>query len=196
MIILAGFTRYSASVWADYSSMVEVAAQKAPMSARAQGQYAADLYNAQRYDESLLAIERAIGNMPNDAPLRLSKTNILCKLGLLSDSDVAQAAAVISAAPYDPRSISIYMTLTSSVVNGECPGASLDALQLMFTNMLQVPGNADPGSLRFSQIQYFIGYIDVFANRPSHAIKAFEASLGARPGEGHAMMMAASHGRQ
>ena len=51
--------------------------------------------------------------------------------------------------------------------------------------------NADPGSLRFSQIQYFIGYIDVFANRPSHAIKAFEASLRARPGAGHAMMMAA-----
>jgi hypothetical protein len=191
MLVLAGFTRYSASVWADYSSMVEVAAQKAPMSARAQGQYAADLYNAQRYEESLLVVERAIGNMPNDVLLRLSKTSILCKLGLLSDSDIAEAAVVISATPYDPRSVSIYMALTTSVVNGECRGVSLDALRLMFTNMLQVPENADPGSLRFSQIQYFIGYIDVFANRPSHAIKAFEASLGARPGAGHAMMMAA-----
>jgi hypothetical protein len=191
MIILTGFTRYSASVWADYSSMVEVAAQKAPMSARAQGQYAADLYNAQRYDESLLVAERAIKNMPNDTLLRLTKTSILCKLGLLNDSDVGEAAAVISPAAYDPRSISIYTTLTSSVVNGECPQASLDALQMMFTNMLQVPENSDPGSLRFSQIQYFIGYIDVFADRPAEAVKAFEASLRARSGPGHAMMMAA-----
>jgi hypothetical protein len=45
--------------------------------------------------------------------------------------------------------------------------------------------------LRFSQIQYFIGYIDVFADRPAEAVKAFEASLGARSGAGHAMMMAA-----
>jgi len=191
MIILTGFTRYSASVWADYSSMVEVAAWKAPMSARAQGQYAADLYNAERYDESLLVAERAIENIPNDPFLRLTKTSILCKMGLLSDSDVGEAAAVISAVAYDPRSIAIYTALTSSVVNGECPQVSLDALQMMFTSMLRLPENGDPGSLRFSQIQYFIGYIDVFADRPSEAVKAFEASLGARSGAGHAMMMAA-----
>jgi len=191
MLILTGFTRYSASVWADYSSMVEVAAWKAPMSARAQGQYAVDLYNTERYDESLLVAERAIENMPNDPFLRLTKISILCKLGLLSDSDVGEAAAVISAAAYDARSITIYTALTSSVVNGECPQASLDALQMMFTTMLRVPENSNPGSLRFSQIQYFIGYIDVFADRPSEAVKAFEASLRARSGAGHAMMMAA-----
>ena len=33
MLVLAGFTRYSATVWSDYSSMIEVAARKAPMSA-------------------------------------------------------------------------------------------------------------------------------------------------------------------
>ena len=191
MVLLTGFTRYSASVWADYSSMVEVAAWKAPNSPRAQGQYAADLYNAERYDESLLVVNRATKNIPNDAFLQLTKASILCKLGLLDDSDVGEAAAVISAAAYDPRSISIYTTLTSSVVNGECPGVSLDALQVMFTNMLRVPENGDSGSLRFSQIQYFIGYVDVFADRPSKAVKAFEASLGARSGAGHAMMMAA-----
>ena len=191
MIFLTGFTRYSADVWADYSSMVEVAAWKAPNSPRAQGQYAADLYNAERYDESLLVVNRATKKIPNDAFLQLTKAIVLCKLGLLNDSDVGEAAAIISAAAYDPRSISIYTTLTSSVVNGECPGVSLDALQVMFTNMLRVPENGDPGSLRFSQIQYFIGYIDVFAGRPSQAVKAFEASLGARSGAGHAMMMAA-----
>jgi hypothetical protein len=191
MIVLAGFTRYSAGVWANYSSMVEVAARKAPTSVRAQGQYAVHLYEARRYDESLQVIERAIRNIPNDASLQLTRASILCKLGLLSDSDVIEAAAVISAAPYDPRSLTIHTTLTSSVVNGDCPGVSLDALQMMYTDMLRLPVNGDPGSLRFSQIQYFIGFIDVFADRPSQAVKAFEASLKARPGAGHAMRMAA-----
>lgn len=191
MLILTGFTRYSATVWADYSSMIEVAARKAPMSARAQGQYAADLYNAQRYDESLSVVQRAIENIPDSAFLYLTQTNILCSLGILDDDVLATAAEVISSKPYDPRSISIYTTLTSSVVDKKCPGVSLGVLQAMFRDMLQLPENADEKGLRYSQILYFIGFIDVFANRPSQAIQAFEASLSARPGAGHAMMMAA-----
>jgi len=191
LLTLAGFTRYSATVWADYSSMIEVAARKAPMSARAQGQYATDLYNAQRYDESVNVVARAIESNPHNAFLYLTQTNILCSLGVLDDDKLQVAAEAISGTPYDPRSISIYTTLTSSVVQAKCPGVSLDAMQAIFKDMLQIPENADPQSLRYSQIQYFIGYIDVFSNRPSQAIDAFEASLRARPGAGHAMMMAA-----
>jgi tetratricopeptide (TPR) repeat protein len=191
MLVLAGFTRYSATVWSDYSSMIEVAARKAPMSARAQGQYATDLYNAQRYDESLSVVARAIENNPQSAFLYLAQTNILCGLGVLDDDELKTAAQVISNTPYDPRSISIYTTLTSSVVAAKCPGVSLDAVQAMFKDMLRVPENANPQSLRYSQIQYFIGFIDAFADRPSQAVAAFEASLRARPGAGHAMMMAA-----
>jgi hypothetical protein len=76
-------------------------------------------------------------------------------------------------------------------VAAKCPGVSLDAVQAMFKDMLRVPENANPQSLRYSQIQYFIGFIDAFADRPSQAVAAFEASLRARPGAGHAMMMAA-----
>jgi tetratricopeptide (TPR) repeat protein len=191
LLILGSFTRYSATVWADYSSMVETAAQKAPMSARAQGQYAVDLYNAQRYDEALQVVDRAIENIPKKAFLLLGKMNILCKLGLLDDGEFVQAAKIISASPYDPRSISVYTTLTSSVVKGECPGVSLDVLQSMYVDMQQVPLNAEATGLRFSQIQYFIGFVDAFANRPLHAIESFELSLSARPGASHAMMMAA-----
>jgi tetratricopeptide (TPR) repeat protein len=191
MLILAGFTRYSATVWSDYSSMIEVAARKAPMSARAQGQYATDLYNAQRYDESLSVVQRAIENIPDSAFLYLVQTNILCSLGVLDDAELEIAAKVISGTPYDPRSISIYTTLTSSVVDDTCPGVSLDVVQAIFRDMLQIPENADEEGLRYSQIQYFIGFIDVFAGRPSQAVDAFEASLRARPGAGHAMMMAA-----
>jgi hypothetical protein len=68
---------------------------------------------------------------------------------------------------------------------------SMEALGAMFSNMLQIPYNADPRSLRYSQIQYFIGFVDVHADKPSQAVAAFKESLGARPGASHAMLMAA-----
>lgn len=61
----------------------------------------------------------------------------------------------------------------------------------MFANMLFVPQNADPQSMQYSQIKYFIGFVDVHSGEPSQAAKAFEASLRARPGATHAMTMAA-----
>jgi len=190
-LILTGFTRYSATVWEDYPSMVEAAARKAPTSARAQGQYSTNLFNAGRYDESVAAIDQAIQNIPDNAFLLLTRSSILCELGILNDGDIDHVASVIAAQPFDPRSIEMYKTLASLVVEKKCPNVTLDAFRIMFTKMLQVPENADPGSLRYSQVKYFIGFIEVHANRPSQALASFEDSLRARPGAGHAMMMAA-----
>ena len=49
-LILGGFLRYSATVWQSYPSMVEASARKAPTSARAQAQYATQLFNAGQAD--------------------------------------------------------------------------------------------------------------------------------------------------
>jgi protein O-mannosyl-transferase len=191
LLILTGLTRYSATVWEDYPSMVEAAARKAPTSARAQGQYSLNLFNEGRYDESLEVIDRAIENVPNNGFLLLTRSSILCQLGILSDGDIDLMASIFSAKLFDPRSLELYTTLASLVVNGRCPQVSLDEIRLMLSKMLQVPENADPRSLRYSQLKYLIGFIDVHANRPSQALAAFEESLRARPGAGHAMMMAA-----
>jgi len=191
LLILTGLTRYSATVWEDYPSMVEAAARKAPTSARAQGQYSTDLFNAGRYDESIEVIDRAIRNIPGNGFLLLTRSSIFCKLGILSDGDIDHMANIFSAKLFDPRSLELYTTLASLVVNGRCPQVSLDTFRLMFSKMLQVPENANPRSLRYSQVKYFIGFIDVHADRPSQALAAFEESLQGRPGPGHAMMMAA-----
>ena len=191
LLILAGFTRYSATVWEDYPSMVEAAARRAPTSARAQGLYSTNLFNAGRYDESLEVIDRALKTVPDSGFLLLTRSSILCQLGILSDGDISHVASAISLKPFDPRSLAMYETLASLVVDGQCPQVSLDSFRLMFSKMLQVPENANPQSLRYSQVKYFIGFIDVHANRPSQALAAFEESLQARPGAGHAMMMAA-----
>ena len=171
--------------------MVEAAARKAPTSARAQGQYSTNLFNAGRYDESLEVIDRAIKNVPDNGFLLLARSSILCQLDILSDGDINHVASAISGKPFDPRSLAVYETLASLVVDGRCPQVSLDSFRLMFSKMLQVPENANPQSLRYSQVKYLIGFIDVHANRPSQALAAFEESLQARPGAGHAMMMAA-----
>ncbi len=191
LMIFTGFTRYSATVWEDYPSMVEAAVRKAPTSARAQAQYATNLFNIGRYDESIEVVDQAIQNIPDNAFLLLTRSSILCQLGILNDGDIDHVASIISGQPFDPRSIEVYKTLASLVVEKKCPRVTLDAFRFMFTEMLQVPENANPRSLRYSQVKYFIGFIDVHAKRPSRALAAFEESLQARPGAGHAMMMAA-----
>lgn len=191
LLILTGLTRYSATVWEDYPSMVEAAARKAPTSARAQGQYSTNLFNAGRVDESIEVIDRAIQILPGNGFLLLTRSSILCQLGILSDGDIDHMASIFSEKLFDPRSLEMYTTLASLVVNGRCPQVSLDVFRRMFSKMLQVPENADPRSLRYSQVKYFIGFIDVHADRPAQALAAFEESLQARPGAGHAMMMAA-----
>lgn len=192
VVLLGGFTRYSASVWESFPSIVEASARKAPTSARAQAQYATQLFNAQRYDESLKVIERAIEVNPYDPPLLLiNRLIILCQTGDLSADEFQQVATSMSGEPYDARAIKLYTGLTSSVVSGKCPDVSLGALRAMFTEMLLVPQNADPGSLAYSQIKYFVGLVEVHAGDPSKALAAFEESLRARPGASHAMKMAA-----
>jgi tetratricopeptide (TPR) repeat protein len=191
-LVLAGFTRYSAGIWQEFPSIVEASARKAPTSARAQAQYATQLYNAQRYDESLQVIERAIRNDSNDRPLLLvNRLIILCQLGSLTAQEFERVAGLLSKRPYDGRSIKLYTELASSVVKGKCPDVSVDALGVMFANMLLVPYNADRQSLAYSHINYFVGFADVYAGRPAQAAAAFKESLQARPGASHAMIMAA-----
>jgi len=191
LLLLGGFTRYSATIWADYSSIVEASARKAPTSARAQAQYATQLYNAGRYGESLRVIDRAIQNVPNSSYLEITRSTLLCNMGNLTARDFEQATRLVSARTFDPRMFELYTTLVSSVIRKQCPDISTDAVRELFTNMLLVPQNADPKSLRYSQIKYFIGFVDAYAGKPSQAVSAFEESLRARPGASHAMLMAA-----
>jgi len=191
MLLLGGFTRYSATIWSDYPSMVEASARKAPTSARAQSQYSTQLYNEQRYGESSQVIDRAIQNIPDNMSLRVTRITLLCNMGILTASDFEQAAGVVSANTFDPRSFELYTTLVTSVINGRCPNISLEAVRDMFANMLQVPQNAGTRSLRYSQIKYFVGFAEAYAGEPSRAVAAFVESLRARPGASHAMLMAA-----
>ena len=192
LLLLSGFTRYSATVWADFSSMVEASARKAPTSARAQADYAKDLFNVGRYEESLRVIDQAIAAIPTSNPqLLLNRLTMLCKLGILSADEFERTAIELSATVYDPRLISIYNEFVSTAVMQQCGDVSLAVLRGVFANMLEVPANADIQSQRYSQIKYFVGLVDAHNGEPLQAITAFEESLQAEPNAKSAMNMAA-----
>ncbi len=191
-LVLGGFTRYSATVWQDFSSMVEASARKAPTSARAQADYAKDLYNAGRYEDSLRVMDRAIENIPADSPhLLVNRLTMLCNLNILDANEFERVAKLLSNTIYDSRLISIYFEFVSAVTERKCADVSLDALQTMFANMLDVPQNSEMQSPRYAQIKYIVGFIDVFNAVPEQAVKEFEESLRALPDAAKAMNMAA-----
>jgi protein O-mannosyl-transferase len=191
MLVLTAFTRYSATVWQDFPSMVEASARKAPTSARAQAQHATILFNAGRYEESLQVINRAIQNIPGKTPLLLvNRLIILCNMGELNDADFRGVASDLAGSRYDVRSMKLYANLILSIADRRCPDVSVRALRTLFEGMLTVPHNADSQSREYSHIQYFVGLVETHLGAPSRAVAAFEKSLLAEPGADHAMTMA------
>ena len=191
-LIFGGFLRYSATVWESYPSMVEASARKAPTSARAQAQFATQLFNAGQPDAALQVLDQAIDAIPDDKPqLLLNRLIILCEQNALEDEVLVQTARIVSAKRYDPRLLNTYTKFVTKVIENRCPTISIESLQPMFADMLKVPENTDPKSLLFAQIMYLNGYVAAFSGKPKDAMKAFESSLAARPGASHAMLMAA-----
>lgn len=191
LLVMTGFTRYSATVWQDFSSMVEASAGKAPTSARAQAEYARDLFNENRYEESLRVMDTAIATIPGVKPhLLLNRLMMLCNLNILDADEFERVSKVLSTTIYDPRLVDIFAEFATGVIDGKCPQVTLVALRGMFSNMLGRPENGDRNSDRFAQIKYFIGYVDLSNGDPASAQREFEGSLQAKPNAGMAMNMA------
>jgi tetratricopeptide (TPR) repeat protein len=193
MLVMGAFTRYSATIWKDFPSMVQASAQKAPTSARAQAQYAVLLFNAGRHEESIQVLDQAIQNIPTANPLLLvNRIIILCNLGFLNESEFRTVASDLSEIEYDARSIKFYTALIAAVAQNRCPDVSMTSLRRMYEDMLLVKQNANPESLGYSHIKYFIGLVNAYLGEPDIAILAFEESLRAEPGADNAMIMAIS----
>ena len=67
----------------------------------------------------------------------------------------------------------------------------MTSLRRMHEDMLKVENKADPGSLAYSHIKYFIGLANVHLGEPDNAVLVFEESLRAEPRADNAMTMAA-----
>ena len=183
VLVLGGFTRYSATIWSDFPTMVEASARKAPTSARAQAHYAVNLFNANRANEALHVIDRAIDTSQYPNPLLLvNRLLMLCNTNQLSREEFLGVANTLAPLAYDPRYLRVYTRLAEAVVGQRCTAVSSNDLRGLFMRMLEVPYNADVSSLRYSQIKYFVGYSHAYGGNAVEARQAFEESLSARPG--------------
>lgn len=193
LLVLAGFTRYSATVWSDYNGMVAASAQKAPTSARAQALLATILFNAGQYDQSQVVLDRAIENIPTNDPLLLvNRLIIRCNLQKLQPAEVDAAIPALSSRPYDPRYLNLYQRFAQSLAENRCPGSSVEQLRPLFAAMLDNPGNTERGSLPLSHVHYLAGFVDLLGGaRLVDAERHFRASLEAQPDASSAMSMAA-----
>ncbi len=189
--LLAGLTRYSATVWSDYRSIVEASAEKAPASVRAQQQLATLLFNDGEHDASLRVIDRALAVRPESDALHVTRGIILCRIGSLTEADFTNIARQVSAQTYNGRLFGAYSDFVVALTDSGCIDDAARNVRTMFNDMLAHADNSDPESLAYSHINFFIGYAWVRSGEMTNAVAAFNRSLDARGGAGPAMMMAA-----
>jgi tetratricopeptide (TPR) repeat protein len=192
LLVLGGFTRYTATIWSAYPAMVQASAKKAPTSVRAHAEFAKLLFNDGRYEESLAVVDQAIARQASVRPhLELIRLSMLCNLSVLDDDELGRVAQRTMTTTYDERLLSIFDEFVQSVLGGKCPNTSLGTLHSMFDKLLENPVNADTRSVRFSQIQYFMGLVDSRNGLPDRASREFRASLEANPSASAALNIAA-----
>lgn len=189
--LLAMLTHYTAAIWADYDSIVRASAEKAPTSVRAQQQLAMMLFNDGDYESAVRVIDRALEERPASDTLLVNRGIILCRIGALGEQDLAVITQEISSQPYDGRLFAAYSDFARTLIDSGCVDDPARRVRAMFVEMLAVPENADPTSLAYSHIHFFIGYTWIRGEDMSRAVEAFERSLDARGGAGPAMIIAA-----
>ena len=191
LLALAGFTRYSATVWSDYDSMIEASAYKAPTSARAQVLYARNLFNAGHYDASMSVIDRAVETIENSAPmLQLNRALIRCRLRQLSESDMDDLVSRLAPLTYDPRYLELYEGSIDLLAGEQCVANAIAELDRLFSTMLENDKSLAPGSLSLSHVHYLSGLTALKLQRPERAMAHFVASVRAQPKPSATMKMA------
>ena len=189
--LLAAFTHFSATVWADYRSIVAAAAEKAPTSVRAQQQLATLQFNDGEYHAALDTIDRGLEARPDSHTLQLTRGIILCRIGTLDDRTFGAVAHAVSQKVFDGRIFDTYSTFVAALVDGKCIENAPSKARAMLTRMLDVPGNADPTSTAYSHVEFLIGYTHLAEGDTRMAIEAFRRSFDAVNQPGTAMRAAA-----
>ena len=191
LIVLGGFTRYSATVWSDFNNMVAASAYKAPTSARAQVLYARILLKEGHYDASMSVIDRAAATIQNSVPLLLlSRAMIRCSLRQLSESDMDGLVSRLAPLRYDPRYLDLYVVFLDALAAEQCVATGIVEMDRLFSIMLENDESLIPGSSSLSHVHYLAGLTALRLHRPEDAMAHFTASVSAGPKPGPTMRMA------
>ena len=191
LAVLGLFTRYSATVWSDYDSMIEASAYKAPTSARAQVLYARNLLKEGHYDASLSVIDRAAATIPHSAPLlQMSRALIRCSLGRLSEADMDELVNRLAPLRYDGRYLELYEVLVNALAAEQCVPDGTSEMYRLFSIMLENGNSLRANSLPLSQVHYLAGLTALKLRKPETAMMHFLASVSAEPKPSPTMRMA------
>ena len=191
LLALAGFTRYSATVWSDYDSMIEASAFKAPTSARAQVLFARNLFNAGNYEASLIVIDRAAETIETSAPmLQVNRALIHCKLGLLTDAEMDKVVDRLSPLTYDPRYLEMYEAFVDTLAADQCVANGTASQARLFASILENDQSLKPGTLSLSHVRYLNGVIALRRQALDEAMVHFRAAVAAQPTPSATMKMA------
>ena len=189
-VVFTGLTANSTYAWRSYPVMIEDAATRLPDSMRAQQQYALQLYNNGEWDRGLEVIDAAVQRRPENLGVQLTKTMMYCRHETLDAASFEAFADKVGRQAYDPRLLGAYETLFDMTTGGICPAVGAEHMYRFFERMLGVPVNANPNTVAFFQIQYFLGKSALALGRTSDAVSHFRASLDSRPTASRAMLMA------
>ena len=191
-VMLGSFTRYSATIWQDYDLMIATSAAKAPSSARAMTLHAANLFNERNFEASIAVLDSAEEEAGSGKALvLLNRIIILCYMQRLTPGEFERATAYLAQTKFDSRNLRLFKRLTEVILGQECTGASAEMLGNLYERMAQNESNSDRTSLRYSHLQYLLGYVYASTGEPDKAVSAFMSSLDARPDPSAAMDMAA-----
>jgi len=191
LLALGGFTRYSATVWSDYDSMIEASAHKAPNSARAQVLYARNLFNAGHYDASMSVVDRAAATIQHSAPmLQVNRALIRCRLRQLSGHDMDSLVNRLAPLTYDARYLKLYEAFIDTLAFEQCLAMGTTELERLFSTILANDDSLTPGSLSLSHVQYLSGLTALRRHKPDEAMAHFVASVTAHPEPSATMKMA------
>ena len=190
LAILAGFTRYSASVWSSYPSIVQAAAAVAPTSARAQQQYSQLLFNSGDFARASEVVEAAIARRPNDESLQLHNMIMRCAEKVDQPMHLSGLVAVARTKPFDVRLFEHYQTLVKLADEG-CGSTKLEDIEQLLKEMQETPINSDPTFVGYHQLKFLLGLTTVRRGDANSGARFFRQSLSSRPAVGRAMLLAA-----
>ena len=189
-VLFATLTATATYGWRSYPVLVETAALRQPDSMRAQQQYALQLYNDGRRTEAFAVLEAAAERRPENVSVLMSQIIMKCQSASIAASDFDAFAHVAGRLPYDPRLLNAHETLLNLVLGDTCPPVGADDLYSFYEQLLTVPETANPRSVAYFQVQYFLGLTATSLDRISMAVSHFEASFATRPTASRAMLMA------
>jgi len=166
-----------ATLWGNYPLMINVWAQKAPESARAQTELARLLYESGNRREALKVLDAASRTIPLDLQVRFTKVLVQCKVDTATEAD--QKAAVIAAnqTAYRPTWFNFLQKGLVWSSDPDCKGLAPTFITQVTTALLASNKDVPKNSITYGQLAYLKGVSLLLSGKEEVGFDWLERSL-------------------